>query len=84
MGRGKRDTVNFQCRLARPVVEELQQVNPSLVTREPDKPDQIKFRHGALGRYVEGLIRKDIRERKAHMQDELLAQFNPIKDKSHE
>lgn len=75
MGRAKKDTTPITVRLPTPLVQELQSVNPSLITREVNK-DKPKFRHGALGKYLERLIREDITKRKERQQDELLQRFS--------
>jgi hypothetical protein len=42
-------------------MEKLKLLNPQLLTRASD--GSPKFRHGALGRYLERLIREDLEKR---------------------
>jgi hypothetical protein len=75
MGRRKMDTVQVTCRINFNLLEELKLINPALVTQST-KPDvELKFRHGALGKYIGRLISADIEERKKRAEDELLAKF---------
>ena len=63
MGRGrpKRDTVQVTFRINFNYMEKLKLLNPQLLTR--DAENKPKFRHGALGRYIERLIREDLEKR---------------------
>lgn len=60
-GRPKKSTVPLTFRLNVNYLEYLKSLNPQLLTRGPD--GEIKFRHGALGRYLERLIREDLERR---------------------
>ena len=70
MGRAKRNTKAVLCRLDIDLIEELKSINPSLVTRD-SVSEELKFRHGALGRYITRLITEDILKRKELLQDDV-------------
>ncbi|MCK5644190.1 MAG: hypothetical protein KAJ19_25550 [Gammaproteobacteria bacterium] len=64
------------CRVDFDLIDKLKSINPSLVTRDT-VTGAIKFRHGALGRYVQRLISEDIEKREKLMQDDVLGKFMP-------
>jgi hypothetical protein len=67
MGRGrpKKDTVQVTFRLNFDYMEKLKLINPQLLTR--DSEGNSKFRHGALGRYIQRLIREDLEKRQKNL-----------------
>lgn len=74
MGRAKRNTKAVLCRLDIDLIEKLKSINPSLVTRDTVS-GEIKFRHGALGRYITRLISEDIAKREEMLEDQVLKKF---------
>jgi hypothetical protein len=60
-GRPKKSTVQVTFRLNFDYLQKLKLLNPQLLTRNSD--GDPKFRHGALGRYLERLIREDLEKR---------------------
>lgn len=60
-GRPKKSTVQVTFRINFDYVEKLKLINPQLTTQTPE--GRVKFRHGALGRYLERLIRTDLEQR---------------------
>lgn len=62
-GQPRKDTLQLTCRINVNTLELLKSTNPTLCTRDPSS-GAIKFRHGALGRYVERLILEDVNARK--------------------
>lgn len=74
MGRQKLNTVQITTRIDQGILEELHMVNPSLLTVDPVSR-KIKFRHGALSRYITRLIRKDIDERRDKDEENVLSDF---------
>ena len=79
MGRAKRNTKAVLCRIDIELIDKLKSINPSLVTRDTVTGD-IKFRHGALGRYITRLISDDIALREELLQDNVLAKFAGMED----
>lgn len=75
MTRDRRNTQHLTLRIDIDLVDELKSTNPSLVTRSTKKEGELKFRHGALGRYISRLIREDIERLKKLQQDDLLKKF---------
>ena len=69
MTRAKKNTVQVVCRVDFNVIDKLKSINPSLVTRDTVS-NKIKFRHGALGRYIQRLIDEDITKREGQKTDE--------------
>lgn len=65
-GRPKKDTVRFQVRIAGDTFKLLPTFNPTLFTRTPT--GELKFRHGAISRYVERLINQDLEQRKQRIE----------------
>ena len=56
------------------LMEQLISINPSLVTRD-SVSGKIKFRHGALGKYLSRLIREDVEKRKKKRKEDALVNF---------
>jgi len=44
------------------LIEKLMAINPSLITKDQSS-GKLKFRHGALGRYIARLVREDLNKR---------------------
>ena len=67
-GRPRKSTVQVTFRINFDYMEKLKLLNPQLMTRDTTtgKP---KFRHGALGRYIERLIREDLEKRAENYED---------------
>lgn len=63
MTRARKNTRQVCIHLNAQVFEDLAQYNPQIMTRDSVSLEP-KFRHGALSRYVERLIRQDLDERK--------------------
>lgn len=76
MARPRKNTMQLVCRVDFDLIDKLKSINPSLVTRDT-VTGAIKFRHGALGRYVQRLISEDIEKREKLMQDDVLGKFMP-------
>ena len=74
MGRAKRNTKAILCRIDIDLITKLKSINPSLVTRDT-VTNEIKFRHGALGRYMTRLITEDIEKREKMLEDDVLKKF---------
>ncbi len=74
MGRPRKNTIQVVCRIDFDLIAKLKSINPSLVTRDT-ATGAIKFRHGALGKYVQRLISEDIEKREKLMQDDVLGKF---------
>ena len=74
MGRGKMNTQQITCRIDCDLIDKLKSINPSLLTTDSIS-GELKFRHGALGRYVARLISDDIARREEQMKDEVLMRF---------
>lgn len=72
MSRKKRNTTLICGRVDNNVIESLLTINPSLAKHDSST---TRFRHGAIGKYLERLIRADIEERKKMQEDELLGPF---------
>lgn len=76
----KKNTVQLVCRVDFNVIDTLKSINPSLVTRDT-VTGKIKFRHGALGRYIQRLINEDIdkreerKEKEGENDDDILDRF---------
>jgi hypothetical protein len=64
----------INCRIDCNIISELMAINPSIVTQD-SVTQQLKFRHGALGKYISRLILEDIAKRKERKDDDLLARF---------
>lgn len=73
MGRRKMDTTDIHVMIGRETLEEISVVNPSLLTR--DLNGEYKFRHGALGKYIERLMKQDIVQRKKSIEQNLYEVF---------
>lgn len=69
-GRPRTNTVQVTFRLNFDYYEKLKLINPQLTTR--DNSGNIKFRHGALGRYLSRLIKQDLDKRNAQFTQEAL------------
>lgn len=69
-GRPKRNSVQLTFRLDFNYLEKLKLLNPQLLTTDISS-GQRKFRHGALGRYLERLIRADLEKRANASLDEI-------------
>lgn len=74
MGRAKMNTQQIVCRIDCDLIDKLKSINPSLLTTDTVK-GQLKFRHGALGRYIARLIADDIERREKQMKDDVLRRF---------
>lgn len=61
-GRPKRNSVQVTFRLDFNYLSKLKLLNPQLLVTDISS-GQRKFRHGALGRYLERLIREDLERR---------------------
>lgn len=79
MGRRKMNTEQLTMRIDVDLLRKLKSINPALLTTAPNST-QLKFRHGALGKYVARLIRADITEREKFRQTNILEEF---KDERH-
>lgn len=79
MGRPKKNTVQFVCRIDFNVLESLKSINPSLMTQDASS-GKLKFRHGALGKYVQRLIIEDIEKRQEKKEDDVLVKFMSVHD----
>ena len=79
MGRPKKNTVQFVCRVDFNVIESLKSINPSLMTQD-SASGELKFRHGALGKYIQRLIIEDIDKRKEQKDDDVLIKFMSVED----
>ena len=75
MGRRKMDTTQVTFRINVDLLDELKLINPSLVTADTRPDKGLKFRHGALGKYLARLVASDIEDRKTRTQDDLLEKF---------
>ena len=75
MGKRIMNTEQITFRIDKELLSELKAINPALVTKSTKGEDQLKFRYGALGKYLTRLVRKDIEERKKMKQDETLRKF---------
>ncbi len=76
MSRAKKNTVQLVCRIDFNVINKLKSINPSLITRDTVS-GKIKFRHGALGRYIQRLIDEDINKREGQKTEDILDRFKP-------
>jgi hypothetical protein len=74
MGRGKRNTQQVVCRIDCNIIEKLKSINPSLLTRD-SVSGMLKFRHGALGKYIQRLIQEDIEKRQDQHPVDILEQI---------
>lgn len=75
-GRPKRNSVQVTFRLDFNYMEKLKLLNPQLLTR--DQSGSPKFRHGALGRYLERLIREDLEKRETLTNSPELPKFEEL------
>jgi len=84
-GRPKKDTVQVTFRLNFDYLQQLKLLNPQLLTRDP-ATNEPKFRHGALGRYLERLIREDLEKREEFVSSQPHINLDELmkKDKSDE
>jgi len=73
MPRPRKNTQQVVCRVDCNVISKLKSINPSLVTRDSVTQD-IKFRHGALGKYIQRLLIEDIEKREKILEDDVLMQ----------
>lgn len=71
----KQNTVPLNFRIDRQLIEDLQKINPSLVTIEAGT-GRVKFGHGMLRRYFSRLIQEDINSRRKHKEQNVLEKFN--------
>ncbi len=69
MPRAKKNTVQLVCRVDFNIISKLKSINPSLVTKDASSGD-IKFRHGALGKYIQRLITDDLAKRGKRIDEE--------------
>jgi len=74
MGRAKKNTVQVVCRVDFNVIAKLKSINPSLVTKDTVSGN-IKFRHGALGKYIQRLIIEDCAKRDLRKTEDILDRF---------
>lgn len=74
MARPKRNTQQIVCRIDCNVIDKLKSINPSLLTKDSVTGD-LKFRHGAWGKYIQRLLVEDIEKREKLRDDELLRRF---------
>lgn len=74
MTRLRKNTMQVVCRIDINVINKLKSINPSLVTKDT-VTDKIKFRHGALGKYMQRLIIEDIERREELMKDDVMRRF---------
>lgn len=74
MARPRKNTQQFVCRIDCNVIGKLKSINPSLVTKDSVTGD-IKFRHGALGKYIQRLLIEDIEKREKLQEDDVLSRF---------
>ena len=74
MGRPKKNTLQLVCRIDCNVIDKLKLINPSLLTRDV-VTEELKWRHGALGKYIQRLLIEDIAKREDRHQDDLLERY---------
>lgn len=68
------NTQQIVCRIDCDLINKLKSINPSLLTTDTIT-GALKFRHGALGRYMARLIADDIAKREEQKKDEVLSRF---------
>ncbi len=76
MPRPRKDTEQVVCRIDCNLMSKLKLINPSLITRDASS-GKMKYRHGALGKYISRLIAQDIAKREELHKDDLLKRFTP-------
>jgi len=74
MPRPKKNTQQIVCRVDCNIISKLKSINPSLLTQD-SVSGELKFRHGAWGKYIQRLITEDIERREKLRDDELLRKF---------
>jgi len=75
MARPKKDTQQIVCRVDCNVITKLKLINPSLLTQDAAS-GKLKFRHGALGKYIQRLIMEDTERREGQVQEDILEKFS--------
>ena len=70
----KKNTMAVNFRIDINIISKLQSINPAITTID-SVTGKTKFRHGALGRYIQRLIQEDINKREARKPDEILDRF---------
>jgi len=74
MARPKKDTQQVVCRIDCNVITKLKLINPSLLTQDASS-GKLKFRHGALGKYIQRLIMEDTKRREGQAEQDILEKF---------
>ncbi len=62
MTRNRKDTMAINLRVDINLIEKLMSINPSITTKDLTT-GKVKFRHGALGRYIARLVNEDLNKR---------------------
>lgn len=76
MGRRKLNTEQLTCRVDVDLLNKLKSINPSLITLDTRPGKDIKFRHGAIGKYITRLIAEDVAKREDQKQLDILEKFS--------